>query len=317
MKIVVVDGHAVSSVDLSFEQLAPLGELVVYDYTDRSELESRIKDADVVVTNKVFIDAEIMDKCPRLKLVAVAATGYNIVDCKAAKEKGIAVTNIPAYSTDSVAQMVFAFLLNVTNRVQYYTDENRRGRWASSPDFCYTDFTHHELANKTLGIVGMGNIGLKVALIANAFGMKVMAVTHRPQTDLPAYIKKADLDELLETSDVISLHCPLTEENKCFINAGTIARMKKGIILINTGRGALINETDVAVALKSGRISAFCADVLSQEPPKDGNPLFESPNVYTTPHIAWATLEARQRLCNILFNNIQGFRDGHPINVVN
>lgn len=316
MKIVVVDGMAVNPGDLSWECLKKFGEVTVYDHNDVSLLRGRISEAEVVVTNKVVMDAERMDWCPNLKLIAVTATGYNMVDCRAARERGITVTNIPAYSSDSVAQMVFAFLLNVTNRVQHYSDENRGGRWTKALDFCYTDFSHHELAGQTFGIVGMGNIGMRVAMIANAFGMGVVAATHRQQSDLPEYIRKVTVNELFGVADIISLHCPLTVENRGFINAGAIEKMKRGVILINTGRGPLINDNDVAEGLKTGQIGAFCADVLTKEPPTEGNPLLDSPNSFITPHIAWATFEARKRLMDILICNIRAFAEGKPINVV-
>ena len=317
MKIVILDGFAVRPGDLSWERFQSLGEVVVYGHDNPDEFYERLTGADVAVTNKVVFDRERISRLPDLKLIAVAATGYNIIDCEAAREHGVIVTNIPAYSTDSVAQMVFAHLLNITNRVQYYADENRNGRWSKSPDFCYYDFTTHEIANQTLGIVGMGNIGTKVAAIAKEFGMKVIAHTHRQAEILPEGITKVELDELLATADVITLHCPLTAESNRMINSETIAKMKRGVVLINTGRGGLIDEQAVADALNDGQIGAFAADVLTEEPPRSNNPLLTAKNSYLTPHIAWASSEARERLMDIMYDNIASFISGTPINVVN
>lgn len=318
MKIVVLDGYAVARVgELSWRDLECFGEVVIYDHDEPENTVARLKGADIAITNKVIFDRNIMLQVPTLKLIAVAATGYNVVDCQAARDLGITVTNIPSYSTDSVAQMIFAMLLNITNRVQHYADENRKGRWSSSPDFCYADFVTHEIAGKTFGIVGMGNIGTKVASIAHSFGMKVIATTHRDQESLPSYVIKADIEKLLAEADVISLHCPLTPATEHVINADSIKKIKQGAILINTGRGPLIDEQAVADALHSGWLSAFAADVLSVEPPAADNPLLHAPNTYLTPHIAWASIEARQRLMQIMKDNIRCYIEGHPINVVN
>jgi glycerate dehydrogenase len=264
----------------------------------------------------VIISKEVIGQLPQLKYIGVLATGYNVVDIKAAHERGITVTNVPAYSTESVAQMVFAHLLTVTNRTEHYAIENRNSRWSSNPDFCYWDFPHMELAGKTFGIVGLGNIGLRVAQIARAFGMKVKALTSKVAETLPAGIEKASLEELLSVADVVSLHCPLTDNTHHLINADTLRLMKSTAILINTGRGPLIDDQAVADALAEGRLAAFCADVLTEEPPKADNPLLSQPNAFTTPHIAWASKEARIRLIQVATDNVRSFLNGKSQNVV-
>ncbi len=258
-----------------------------------------------------------MEQLPRLRYIGVLATGYNVVDIEAARERGIAVTNVPAYSTESVAQMVFAHLLTVTNRTEHYAIQNRTGRWSSNPDFCYWDAPLTELAGKTFGIVGLGNIGQRVAAIANAFAMNVVAYTSKPADELPQYIRKRTLDELLAESDVLSLHCPLTPDTQHLINSETLQRMKPSAILINTGRGPLVNDQDVADALNTNRLRAFCADVLTEEPPKADNPLLECENAFITPHIAWASCEARVRLLDVAINNVKAFVEGKPQNIIN
>ena len=320
LKIVVLDGYPAILEDLDYSSLEEFGQLIVYKHNDPNDYEGTIEkigDADIAVTNKVIINSQMMDRMPKLKLIAVVATGYNIIDHVAARERGIPVTNIPSYSTNSVAQMVFAHMLNITNRVDHYAAANRNGRWCKSPDFAYCDFVHHELAGMTLGIIGVGNIGTKVAAIANAFGMKVIAHTHRQQEDLPVGIEKVALNELLKTSDVVSLHCPLNKDTQHIINSQTLSMMKPSAILINTGRGPLVCETDLAAALSKGQIAAYAADVMSQEPPQTDNSLLKAPNAFFTPHIAWATLQARTRLLNILTDNIRAFTEGKAINVVN
>ena len=316
MKIVILDGYTANPGDLSWKGLEELGELTVYDRTKPSETVARAADAEIVLTNKVIISREVMDQLPRLRYVGVLATGYNVVDTKAAHERGITVTNVPAYSTESVAQMVFAHLLTVTNRTEHYAQENRQGRWTKNPDFCYWDFPHTELAGKTFGVVGLGNIGLRVAQIARAFGMKVKALTSKKAETLPAGFAKASLEELLATSDILSLHCPLTDSTRHLINADTLRLMKPSAILINTGRGPLIDDHAVARALADRQLAAFCADVLTEEPPKADNPLLTQPNAFITPHIAWASKEARIRLLQVATENVRAFLDGKPINTV-
>ncbi len=314
MKIVILDGYTANPGDLSWKELETLGELVVYERTSADETVARAADADVVLTNKVLITKEVMAQLPRLKYVGVLATGYNVVDIEAAHHRGIIVTNVPAYSTESVAQMVFAHLLTVTNRVEHYAVQNRAERWTNSADFSYSDTLLTELAGKSFGIVGLGNIGKRVAQIAQAFGMNVIALTSK--TTLPEGIKKASLIELLAQSDVLSLHCPLTPDTHHLINADTLKQMKPTAILINTGRGPLIDDQAVADALKAKRLYAFCADVLTEEPPKADNPLLGLPNAYTTPHIAWATVEARARLIQVAIDNVKAFASGQPQNIV-
>ena len=314
MKIVVLDGYTANPGDLSWKNLEALGALTVYERTQPTETVARAADAEIVLTNKVIVSKEVMAQLPKLKYIGVLATGYNVVDIQEAHERGIIVTNVPAYSTESVAQMVFAHLLTVTNRTEHYAIQNRRGRWTENPDFCYWDFPHMELAGKTFGIVGLGNIGQRVAQIALAFGMKVKALSSK--TSLPAGIEKASLEELLATSDILSLHCPLTENTRHLINADTLRQMKPTAILISTGRGPLIDDRAVAEALADGRLAAFCADVLTEEPPKADNPLLKQPNAFFTPHIAWASKEARIRLLQVATDNVRAFIGGKPVNVV-
>lgn len=316
MKIVILDGYTANPGDLSWKELEDMGSLKVYERTRPEETVTRAADADIVLTNKVIISREVMAQLPCLKYIGVLATGYNVVDIQAAHERGIVVTNVPAYSTESVTQMVFAHLLNATNRTDHYATQNRELRWTENQDFCYWDFPHMELAEKTFGIVGLGNIGQRVAEIALAFGMKVKAVTSKPADALPTGIGKADLEELLATSDVVSLHCPLTDSTRHLINPLTLQLMKPSAILINTGRGPLVDDQAVATALAEGRLSAFCADVLTEEPPKADNPLLKQPNAFITPHIAWATNEARTRLLQVVISNVKAFLDGKPQNIV-
>ena len=317
MKIVVLDSYGMNPGDLSWDALKELGEVTIYDRTSEDEVYQRCSDADIVLTNKVVFDADTIWKLPNLKYIGVLATGYNIVDTVAACDNDIVVTNVPAYSTDSVAQLTFAHILSIANRVEHYAIENRNGRWSNNPDFVYWDTPLIELTGKTLGIVGLGLIGMKVAKMALCFGMDVFAVTSKHRKDLPEGIQKTTLDGLLATSDILSLHCPLKRETREMINATTLAKMKHGAILINTGRGPLVNENDVAEALKSGQLGAYGTDVMCQEPPSADNPLFSAPNFYSTPHIAWATFEARQRLMKTVVDNGKAFIEGKPVNVVN
>ena len=316
MKIVILDGYSAQPGDLSWKELETLGELTVYDRTKPDETVARATGADVVLTNKVVLGKDEIAQLPDLKYIGVLATGYNVVDVEAAHERGIIVTNVPAYSMESVAQMVFAHLLTVTNRTEHYAIQNREGRWSRNPDFCYWDAPLTELAGKTFGIVGLGNIGKRVAQIALAFGMKVKALTSKAPDALPEGVEKATLDELLETSDVLSLHCPLTDATRHLVNADTLRRMKPTAIVINTGRGPLVDDQAVADALQAGRLQAFCADVLTTEPPSADNPLLAQANAYITPHIAWASTEARIRLLQIATDNVRAFLNGEPQNVV-
>lgn len=317
MKIVVLDGQGVNPGDISWNRIEELGKLTVYPRTAPEEVLKHVGDAEIVLTNKTVFDANIIAQLKNTKYIGVLATGYNVVDTKAALERGIVVTNIPAYSTDSVAQMVFAHLLNVSNHVDHYAEETRNGVWSRCPDFCYWNTPLFELAGKTIGIVGLGHIGMKVAQIAQAFGMNVLAYTSKSPAQLPEWIRKTTLDGLFGASDVVSLHCPLTDTTRELMNSASIEKMRDGAILINTGRGPLVNEADVADALTSGKLGAYCADVLSSEPPSASNPLIGAPNAFITPHVAWATIEARLRLMDIAVNNIKSFLAGSPTNVVN
>ena len=316
MKIVILDGYTANPGDLSWGSLKEMGEVTVYERTRREEIAGRAADADIVLTNKVVMDREMMALLPRLKYIGVLATGYNVVDIEAARERDIIVTNVPAYSTESVAQTVFAHLLTVTNRTEHYAQQNRLGRWAENRDFCYWDTELTELAGKTMGIVGLGHIGRRVAEIALAFGMQVKAMTSKKAEELPAGIQKAELQSLLASADVVSLHCPLTEGTKHLIHRETLRLMKPSAILINTGRGPLVDDEALAEALNEGRLRAYCADVVTEEPPKADHPLLHAPNAFITPHIAWATVEARKRLLQTAIGNVEAFVKGHPVNVV-
>lgn len=316
MNIVVLDGFTANPGDLSWDELKALGNVTVYDRTSPSETVTRAAEADVVLTNKVVVGRKEMEQMPHLVYIGVLATGYNVVDVEAAHERGIIVSNVPAYSTESVAQMVFAHLLTVTNRTEHYAQENRNGRWTKNKDFCYWDFSHMELSGKLFGIVGLGNIGQRVAAIAHAFGMKVCAYTSKPEKLLPSYVEKKPLMELFSECDIISLHCPLTTDTRHLVNSQTLQNMKPSAILINTGRGPLVDDEAVAAALANGRLAAFCADVLTEEPPKMTNPLLSQPRAFITPHIAWATKEARIRLLQVAIDNVRSFLNGHPQNIV-
>ena len=273
----------------------------------------RAADADIVLTNKVPFSADTLRQLPRLRFICVLATGYNIIDTEAAARQGVVVANIPAYSTMSVAQMAFAHILNITNHVASYAREVADGKWTNCPDFCFWDSALTELAGKTMGIVGLGNTGMATARIAIALGMKVVAMTSKSADTLPEGITPAPLDDVLASADVVSLHCPLTPSTRHLINAASIAKMKPSAILINTGRGPLVDEQAVADALNGGRLAAFGADVLSQEPPRGDNPLLSARNCFLTPHIAWATLEARTRLMSTATENVRQFIAGEPV----
>ncbi len=316
MKIVVLDGYGLNPGDLSWDAVSQLGELTVYDRTSSEEIIARSAGAEAILTNKTVITAEIMEALPDLKYIGVLATGYNVVNVGAAREKGIVVTNIPAYSTPSVAQMVFAHILNIAQQVQHHSEEVRKGRWTNNADFCFWDTPLIELREKKIGLVGLGHTGYNTARIAIGFGMQVTAYTSKSSLQLPPEIKKRTLDELFSECDIVSLHCPLTDETKELVNAERLRLMKPTAILINTGRGPLVNEQDLADALNAGKLYAAGLDVLSSEPPKADNPLLTARNCYITPHIAWASLEARTRLMDILVENIKAFQAGKPVNNV-
>lgn len=316
MNLVILDGYSVVQNDLNWQSMSRLPDvsLQVYDRTSPAEVVERSREADAVLTNKVVLSREVISQLPRLRYIGVLATGYNVIDIEAAHERGIVVTNIPAYSTPSVAQLTFAHLLNVTNSVAHYAEENRKGAWTQSPDFVWMDTPLTELQGKTFAIRGLGNIGREVARIALAFGMRVVAVSR--QSQMPEGVEKVGWDEALREADVLSLHCPLTAETQHLMNAQTLSLMKPTAILINTGRGPLVDESAVAQALSDGRLRAYCADVLSVEPARADNPLLKAPRCYLTPHIAWASREARLRLIDIVTRNLASFLNGTPINVI-
>ena len=317
MNIIILDGHALNPGDLSYDSLKQFGTLKVYDRTAPEQVIERANDADALLINKVVLGEREFAQLPRLRYIGVQATGYNVVDVEAARRYGITVTNIPAYSTPSVAQMVMAHLLNITQNVDYYARENRAGRWASSLDFCYWDNRLIELSGKQIGIVGFGRTGSAVARIAQAFGMKVAAYTSKSQSELPEGVEKLPLDMLFASSDVVSLHCPLTPDTHHLVNAQRLALMKSTAILINTARGPIVDEQALADALNGGALHAAGIDVLCEEPPLSGSPLLTARNCFVTPHVAWATLEARTRLLSICEANLRAFVEGHPQNVVN
>lgn len=317
LNIVILDGYCVNPGDLSWQPLHEVGNLTVYERTTAQQVVQRASNADMILVNKVPIKQEIIKQLPQLKYIGVLATGFNHIDIQAARKQGIVVCNIPAYSTYSVAQMVFASIFTITNRVEHYAQQTREGKWCRHTDFCYWDTPLIELSGKTLGIIGLGNIGMKVARIAREFGMEVYAYTSKNAVDLPDGIQKTTLEGLLAVSDILTLHCPLNAQTRQLINAERIEKMKNGAILINTGRGPLVNEQDVAAALQSGKLAAYGADVLGNEPPTVDNPLIKQPNAFITPHIAWATREARERLVAIAIKNVTTFINGHAQNVVN
>ena len=315
MKIIVTDGYTLNPGDLSWGSIAAYGELIVYDRTSSAEFLERCRDAEIILTNKVPVDKEKMKQCTKLKLISVLATGYNVIDTKAASDRKIIVCNVPAYGTDSVAQHCLALLLELTNRVGQHAASVANGDWQKSPDWCYSLAPITELAGKTIGIVGFGNIGQQVARIANAFGMRVVYYRlHDEPTTLGNY---ADLPTLFATSDAVTLHCPLTADNQEFVNNNLLQRMKKSAYLINTARGPLIHEQDLADALNTDQIAGAALDVLSTEPPQANNPLLTAKNCIITPHNAWMSKEARKRIIDITGKNIWAFQQAAPINRVN
>ena len=314
MEIVILDGHALNPGDLSWQCFEQFGRLRYYARTEgEADTIARIGNADIIILNKVSITKRILEACPNVKLICILATGYNVVDCVAAAERGIPVCNVPGYGTDSVAQFTFALLLELCHHVNLHSESVHNGEWSNSPDFCYWKTPQIELAGKTIGIIGYGAIGQAVGRIAKAFGMNVLAYNRTRRSGF----EYVTLDELLEKSDVISLHCPLFPENKGMINANAIAKMKDGVILLNTARGALLDEQAVADALRTGKIFCAAVDVASSEPISTRNPLLTAPNCTITPHIAWAPQEARQRILDITIKSIQGFISGEKINIVN
>lgn len=316
MKIVILDGYASNPGDLSWSEFAALGELTVYDRTAAAEAAVRIGNAEIVFVNKTPIGAEVFDACPNLRMLGILATGYNIVDLDAASAHGVTVCNVPAYSTQAVVQMTFALLLEICQQVGAHSAAVHEGQWQRCPDFCFWNHPLIELAGKTMGIVGYGAIGQAVGRVAQAFGMRLL-VTARHEKPVPEGVRFVGLDTLLAESDVISLHCPQTAENAHMIDGTALQKMKDGAILLNTARGGLLDEEAVADALKSGRLRAFGADVVSKEPIVAENPLLFAPNCFLTPHIAWAPWETRARLLQITLDNLRAFLAGKPQNVVN
>jgi glycerate dehydrogenase len=317
MRIVVLDGYTLNPGDLTWDGLKALGECVVYDRSPPAQVVARAQAAEIVFTNKIVLDAATLQALPKLRYIGVLATGYNVVDVCAARERNVVVTNIPTYGTRSVAQHVFALLLELTQHVGHHAGTVRDGRWSANPDWCYWDFPLIEMEGLTMGVVGFGRIGQAVATLASAFGMQVLAYDLQPPPTLPPGVRLADLDTVFAQSDVVSLHCPLTAENQGLVNARRLATMKSSAFLINTSRGPLINEADLAAALNAGRIAGAGLDVLAVEPPWADNPLLTARNCLITPHIAWATHAARARLMQIAVENLRAFLGGKPVNVVN
>lgn len=316
MKIVVIDGYTLNPGDLSWGGLGEIAECEIYDRTEAGETIELCKDADIVITNKVAFDKSVIESLPKLKLIAVTATGYNVVDVVAAKCNGVVVCNVPAYGTKSVAQMVFALLLELSHHVGHHSQTVREGKWSACDNFCYWDRPLIELAGLTMGIVGFGRIGRATASLAEAFGMNV--IVYHPHAEKEGYqdVDLVEFEELFSRSDVISLHCRLTDSNRQMINSSSLGLMKASAFLINTSRGALINENDLAEVLNSNKIAGAALDVLSAEPPTKDNPLLSASNCIITPHIAWATKSARERLMSVTVENVKAFVEGSAINVV-
>ncbi|MCF8017992.1 MAG: D-2-hydroxyacid dehydrogenase [Vallitaleaceae bacterium] len=316
MKIVILDGYTENPGDLSWEAFEELAEVTVYDRTAMKDIVTHINDAEIVLTNKTPIDYETLQVCKNLKYIGVLATGFNVVDVQAAKDMGVIVTNIPTYGTDAVAQFAMALLLEICHHVGHHDNEVKKGRWSNNQDWCFWDYPLIELAGKTIGVIGFGRIGQKLGQIAHGFGMKVISYDDYIK-EPPVFATMTDLNSLLKMSDVISLHCPLTEKTKGMINVETISMMKKNVIILNNSRGPLIVEQDLADALNNNRIYAAGLDVVSTEPISNDNPLLNAKNCFITPHISWAPKESRQRLMDIAVANVKAFIDGNPVNIVN
>lgn len=310
MKIVILDGYTENPGDLSWEGFSALGELTVYDHTPAEEITNRIGDAEIVITNKTPLTAQTFAACPQIRYVGVLATGYNVVDVEAARQRGIVVTNVPTYGTAAVAQHTFALLLELCHHVGAHNNAVQQGKWTNGRDFCFWDYPLTELCGKTMGLIGYGRIGKAVANIARAFGMQVLACSAHGGSE------KVSLEEVLAQSDVISLHCPLTKENEKLINRASIACMKDGVMIINTARGQLIDEEALREALLCGKVSGAAVDVASVEPIRTENPLLGLENCIITPHIAWAPKESRQRLMDVAMSNLESFLKGETVNNV-
>ena len=320
MKIVVLDGYTVNPGDLNWNALGSFGELTVYDrtsLTDETEVIRRIGDAQIVCTNKTPITRKVIEACPNMEYIGVLATGYNVVDCDCARERGIPVTNVPGYGTAAVGQFTIGLLLEICHHIGHHNDSVHRGDWTNCADFCYWHYPLIELSGKTMGIIGFGKIGRATARIAKAMGMRILATGSRPTEEGRAIADYVDMDTLLAESDVISLHCPLFPETKGIINAESIGKMKDGVIILNTGRGPLIEEQDLYEALESGKVAAAAMDVMSSEPVKADNILLKAKNCIITPHIAWASKECRQRIVDCTVENVKAYLAGAPVNVVN
>ena len=318
MKIVILDSNALNPGDMSWDQIKAFGDVTTYPRTQgKDEIIARIGDSDIVLLNKVPIDAEILDACPSVKLICCLSTGYNVVDIHAARDRNIPVCNVPAYSTAAVSQFTFALLLELCHRIGHHDQTVHDGKWTACPDFCYWDIPQMELAGKTMGIIGFGRIGQAVGRIAKAMGMEVLAYSRSRRSEGEKIAEYVDLETLLHSSDIISLHCPLFPETEKLINARAIEKMKNGAILLNTARGQVIDEAAVADALKTGKLRGAAMDVVSEEPIRADNPLLSAPNCIITPHMAWAPMETRQRILDITVENIGGFLSNNPINVVN
>ncbi|MHC4172214.1 MAG: D-2-hydroxyacid dehydrogenase [Planctomycetota bacterium] len=317
MKIIVLDGYTLNPGDLTWRDLEALGECTVYDRTAPEDIVERAGEAEIVLTNKTMLSADIIGRLPKLKYISVLATGYNIVDGQAARERGVPVSNVPTYGTESVAQMVFAHLLNLTQNVAHHAQTVKDGRWIACPDFCYWDTPLVELQGLTMGIVGFGRIGRATAKLARAFGMKVIAYDVAAQSEMPEGCEMVELEDVFQKADVVSLHCLLTPQTENLVNAEQLALMKPTAFLINTSRGPLIDEQALADALNGERLAGAGVDVLSIEPATKDNPLLATKNCYVTPHIAWATRAARERLLQVATDNVAAFLAGKPQNVVN
>lgn len=317
MKIVFLDGFTINRGDLSWRGLEALGEFTAYERTAPEEVLQRAENADVLIVNKTALGEEHFKALSFLRLICVAATGFDRVDVKAARAKGITVCNCAGYSSRAVAQMVASLILEVADSVGEYTRRNLNGEWCRSEDFCYIQTPRMELVGKSLGIVGFGNIGQTVAEVMRPFGLKIFAVSSKTREQLPAYVEKLTREEAFEQCDIVSLNCPLTNENREFVNAKLLAKANPKLILVNTARGGLVNEADVADALMAGKLKAYCTDVLALEPPREDCPILHAPRVFVTPHIGWSTPEARGRILNMLIDNIQSFVAGQPKHVVN
>lgn len=317
MKLVVTDGLSVNPGDLSWDFLKQFGDVTVYESTTPQDAVSRIRDADIILINKTPITKQLLEQCPKLKLICVLATGYNVVDCDAAREHGIPVCNVPSYGTAAVAQFTFSLLLELCNRVGHHNRLVQEGVWCSCPSFCFWDTPQMELAGKTMGIIGFGRIGRAVGTIAKAFGMRVLAYNRSQCPEGMEIGQYVSLEQLLSQSDIVSLHCPQTPDTVNLINRQTLSQMKDGAILINTARGGVVNEQDLTDALRSGKLRGYAADVVSQEPILPANPLLQAPNCILTPHMAWAPIESRQRILQSVEKSIREFLNGNLYNTVN